>query len=69
MSVWTVFACLSQFESQFNPSCPDRNFMILLTISVEKLKSFFEPEIKAFVQIFTDSSFSPQMINHMKQHH
>jgi len=60
---------LSQFESQFNPSCPDRNVMILLTVLVEKLKSIFEPEIKTFVQNFTDSPFSPQMIHHIKQQH
>jgi len=60
---------LSQFESQFNPSCRDRNYMILLTVSVEKLKSIFGPEIKTFVQILIDSPFSPQMIHRMRQHH
>jgi hypothetical protein len=43
--------------------------MILLTVSVEKLKkSIFEHATKAFVQILTDSPFSPQMIHHVRQH-
>jgi hypothetical protein len=60
---------VAQFESQFNPSCPERNFMILLTVSVEKLKSIFEHAIKTFVQILTGSPFTPRMIYYMRQRH